>query len=96
MENISLSRHSQKRMQQRAIKREWILRTLEFGREQYQKGGTYIYTLGRREVKKAAKEGFFLQHLCGLTVVSISSLSAEEIITVYWTSKNSSRVGEKR
>ena len=96
MRNIALSNHGQKRMQQRAIKKEWILQTLEFGREQYQKGGTYRYTVGRKEIEKAKNKGLSLDHLLGIRVVCAPSLAAEKVITAYWVRKAHCRLGERR
>lgn len=96
MDEIIITKHASKRLQQRAIKRDWIYQVIRWGQEKYEKGGFYKYFLGKKQLERAKNMGLNIRHCLGLTVVVGVQEQAETLVTVYWgTSSSRGTIGRK-
>ena len=84
MNNIIITDHASKRLQQRAVKLDWVYQVMNWGQENYEKGGYYKYFLGKRQANKAQKFGVNLWQCIGLTVIIGTTYSVDTLVTVYW------------
>ncbi len=85
MNYLIITKHASKRLQQRCIKLDWVYQVIQWGKEQYEKGGYYKYFLGKRQAQIAKKLGLNLRHCLGLTVVLGTKEQGEALVTVYWS-----------
>lgn len=77
---IRYTYHGSKRVQDRGIRQEHVEAAIAWGAEHRMPGDRVGYTLTRRAVSEAAREGVKLDDARGLRVI----LSADRVITAYW------------
>lgn len=65
---LGLSVHAYKRSFERGIKQKMIAHILRFGRKRYQNNAVY-YSIGRKEIKKYAKNCSELKEMNGMHMV---------------------------
>lgn len=77
---IRYTYHGSKRVQDRGIRPEHVDAAIAWGVEQRMHGNRVGYTLTRRAVRDAAREGVKLEEARGLRVI----MSEDRIVTAYW------------
>ena len=75
----SLTRHAWQRMGRRGISAARIRRVLEYGRVMYSRG-CLVHVVGRKEVKRFARDGVELSDVEGVHVVCSR---CDKVVTVY-------------
>lgn len=78
-----LSNHARERAGQRNIQRDAVEAAFEWGRVAPRPGGAVIYAIGRKEIKRAAKQGVDISRHNGISVVVGMGPDGSNIITTY-------------
>ena len=91
MDDVIITKHAERRLQQRAIKLAWVQQVIKWGAEKYEKGGYYKYFLGKKQASLAKKIGVNVRHCLGLTVVILAANQSDMLITVYWDTSSSKK-----
>lgn len=83
MNNISFTAHATIRMSQRAIRKEWIIDVISFGKKYYSSGCIiYVATIKKLELNKMLLHTN-LDRLKGLIVITTNKYDSIEVVTSY-------------